>query len=122
VGNLSSKNSSRLKRQQRVRRKIRGSSERPRLNVFKSSKHIHAQLIDDEKGVTLLAVSTITPSLKSGFKYSGNIDAAKAVGSELAKLALKNDITTIVFDRNGFLYHGRVRALAEAAREQGLSF
>lgn len=117
-----SKNDARLKRQIRVRKKVRGSSERPRLNVFRSSRHIHAQIIDDVSGRTLVAVSTITPEIKSGLEYSGNIDAAKKVGAAIAQKALESGINTVVFDRNGFLYHGRVKALADAARENGLSF
>ena len=117
-----SKNDARLKRQVRVRKKVRGSNERPRLNVFRSSRHIHAQIIDDTTGRTLVAVSTITPEIKSGLEYSGNIEAAKKVGAAIAKKALENDIKSVVFDRNGFLYHGRVKALADAARENGLSF
>lgn len=117
-----SKNDARLKRQVRVRKKVKGSTERPRLNVFRSSRHIHAQIIDDVTGRTLVAVSTITPEIKAGLEYSGNIEAAKKVGAAIALKALENDIKTVVFDRNGFLYHGRVKALADAARENGLSF
>jgi large subunit ribosomal protein L18 len=122
VSKNTSKNDARLKRQIRVRKKVRGSSERPRLNVFRSSRHIHAQIIDDVSGRTLVAVSTITPEIKSGLEYSGNIDAAKKVGAAIAQKALESGINTVVFDRNGFLYHGRVKALADAARENGLSF
>jgi large subunit ribosomal protein L18 len=122
VSPSASKNSARIKRQTRVRKKVTGSTERPRLNVFKSARHIHAQIIDDTKGVTLVAASTVCESVKSGLKYTGNIDAAKMVGAEIARKALASNITTVVFDRNGFLYHGRVKALAEAARENGLVF
>ncbi len=117
-----SKNDARLKRKVRVRKKVRGNTERPRLNVFRSSRHIHAQIIDDVTGRTLVAVSTISPELKADLEYSGNIEAAKKVGAAIAIKALESDIKSVVFDRNGFLYHGRVKALADAARENGLSF
>jgi len=122
VSNNTSKNDARLKRKVRVRKKVKGTPERPRLNVFKSSRHIHAQIIDDTKGVTLLAVSSISPDLKSDIVYTGNIEAAKKVGAAIAKKALDKNIVSVVFDRNGFLYHGRIKALADAARENGLSF
>lgn len=122
MSNKTSKNDARLKRQVRVRKKIKGTSERPRLNVFKSSKHIHAQIIDDNTGVTLVAASTISPDVKSDLLYSGNIEAAKKVGAAIAKKAIDKNIVSVVFDRNGFLYHGRIKALADAARENGLSF
>jgi large subunit ribosomal protein L18 len=122
VSNKTSKNDARLKRQIRVRKKVRGTIERPRLNVFKSSRHMHAQIIDDITGVTLVAASTISPDVKSDLVYSGNIDAAKKVGAAIAKKAIEKNIVSVVFDRNGFLYHGRVKALADAARENGLSF
>lgn len=122
MSNKTSKNDARLKRQVRVRKKIKGTTERPRLNVFRSSRHIHAQIIDDITGNTLVSASTISPEVKSDLEYSGNIEAAKKVGAEIAKKALQNNINTVVFDRNGFLYHGRIKALAEAARENGLSF
>lgn len=122
MSNTTSKNDARLKRQIRVRKKIKGTAERPRLNVFRSSRHIHAQIIDDVNGVTLVAASSISPDVKADLVYSGNIDAAKKVGAAVAKKALEKNITTVVFDRNGFLYHGRVKALADSARENGLIF
>ena len=122
MSNKTSKNDARLKRQIRVRKKVKGTTERPRLNVFKSSKHIHAQIIDDISGVTLVAASTISPDIKSDLAYSGNVDAAKKVGAAIARKAIEKNIVSVVFDRNGFLYHGRVKALADAARENGLSF
>jgi len=122
VSNKTSKNDARLKRQVRVRKKVKGTTERPRLNVFKSSRHIHVQIIDDIKGVTLVAVSSISPDLKSDIEYTGNIEAAKKVGAAIAKKAIDKNIVSVVFDRNGFLYHGRIKALADAARENGLSF
>lgn len=122
MSNKTSKNDARLKRQIRVRKKIKGTTERPRLNVFKSSRHIHAQLIDDINGITLAAASTISPDVKDGLVYSGNVEAAKKVGAAIAKRAIEKNISSVVFDRNGFLYHGRIKALADAARENGLSF
>ncbi len=109
---------SRLKRQARVRKKIRGTSECPRLSVFRSAKHIYAQIIDDVTGKTLVATSTLASDVEA--PYSGNVGAAKAVGSSIAKKALAQDINNVVFDRNGFLYQGRIQALADAAREAGL--
>lgn len=111
----------RLKRQVRVRKKVRGTAERPRLNVFKSARHIYAQLIDDTKGVTLAATSTLTPGAES-LSCTGNVNAAVYVGKDIARLAIEKGITSVVFDRNGFLYHGRIKALADAAREAGLLF
>jgi large subunit ribosomal protein L18 len=122
LSSLDQKKAARIKRQVRVRKKIRGSSARPRLNVFKSARHIYAQLIDDTTGQTLVAVSTVMGELSAGLKYTGNIEAARKVGAAVAKLALDKDIKAVVFDRNGFLYHGRVKALAESARENGLTF
>ena len=108
----------RLKRQARVRKKIRGTSECPRLSVFRSAKHIYAQIIEDTTGRTLVAASTLGSDVD--VKSCGNIEAAKAVGSAIAKKALDQNISQVVFDRNGFLYQGRVQALADAAREAGL--
>ena len=112
----------RQKRQVRVRRKVRGSQERPRLCVFRSSKHIYAQIIEDISGTTLVSVSTVAKSVAGDLKSCGNVDAAKLVGKQIAEQALAKNITQVIFDRNGFLYHGRVKALADAAREAGLSF
>lgn len=118
----SQKSLSRLKRKIRVRKKITGVSDRPRLNIFKSAKHIYAQLIDDTSGTTLASASTLLEAVNVDLNYTGNIEAAKKVGASIAKVALGKGITSVVFDRNGFLYHGRVKALADAARENGLSF
>ena len=112
----------RLKRKKRIRKKISGSPERPRLSVFRSSKHIYAQLIDDDNGVTLVAISTLRPDVRQQEKVKGKIEEAKRVGKMIADEAKAKGITEVVFDRNGFLYHGRVRALATAAREAGLEF
>ena len=112
----------RQKRQVRVRRKVSGSQERPRLCVFRSAKHIYAQIIEDTTGTTLVAASTVVKGSSGDLKSSGNVEAAKLVGKQIAEQALAKNITQVVFDRNGFLYHGRVKALADAAREAGLSF
>ena len=112
----------RLKRQVRVRRKVRGTAERPRLCIFRSARHIYAQIIEDSTGRTLVAASTQNGEVAEGQKATGNVQAAKAVGAARAQKALAQDINQVVFDRNGFLYHGRVKALADAAREAGLSF
>lgn len=112
----------RLKRKARVRRKVLGAPACPRLCVFRSAKHIYAQIIDDTTGKTLAAVSTLNQDVAKGVKSSGNVEAAKAVGKSIAEKALGNDIKKVVFDRNGFLYHGRVKALADGAREAGLLF
>ena len=122
MSSLVQKKEARLKRQVRVRKKVRGTAQRPRLNVFKSARHIYAQLIDDAAGTTLATVSTVMTDVSADIKYTGNIEAAGKVGAEIARRALAKDITAVVFDRNGFLYHGRVKALAEAARENGLTF
>jgi len=112
----------RAKRKTRVRRKILGTSERPRLNVFRSARHIYAQLINDENGRTLVAASTRTPALKDKIQGVKKAEAAKLVGLFVGQRAKDQGITQVVFDRNGFLYHGRVRALSEGAREAGLEF
>lgn len=109
------------RRHMRVRRKVSGTAERPRLAVFRSLRHIYAQLIDDVKGETLLSVSTMSPDFDKG-KYGGNIEAAKAVGTLLAQKAKEKSVETVVFDRGGRQFHGRVKALADAAREAGLKF
>ena len=112
-------NKARIKRHLRVRNKISGTPERPRLNVFRSAKHIYAQLIDDVNGVTLVSAS----SLEKGFEGNGgNKEGAKKVGELIAKKAAENGIENVVFDRSGYLYHGRVMELAEGARECGLKF
>ncbi len=114
------KNKARKKRQLRIRKRVIGSAVRPRLNVFRSSKHIYAQLIDDANGVTLAAASSLDKEL--GLKNGANVEAATAVGSLIAKKAQEKGLTEVVFDRGGYLYHGRIKALAEAAREAGLQF
>ncbi|REK62839.1 MULTISPECIES: 50S ribosomal protein L18 [Cohnella] len=116
------KNKARLKRHLRVRKKISGTAERPRLSVFRSSKHIYAQLIDDVKGVTLASASTLDKELASQIKNGGNVESAAKVGELIAKRAKEKGYERVVFDRGGYLYHGRIQALADAAREAGLQF
>lgn len=110
------------KRHQTIRLKVSGTAEFPRLAVYRSTKHIYAQLIDDENRVTLASASSNDKELKEQLKHGGNIEAAKVVGAEIAKKAKAKGIECVVFDRGGFLYHGRVAALADAAREAGLMF
>ncbi|MBR7164465.1 MAG: 50S ribosomal protein L18 [Clostridia bacterium] len=113
-------NVARLRRHKRVRKLISGTAERPRLNVFRSLKHIYAQIIDDTKGITLVSASTLDKELKES--YGGNKDAARAVGKLVAQRAIDAGIKSVVFDRGGYIYHGRVQELAEGAREGGLEF
>ncbi|MEB3286591.1 MAG: 50S ribosomal protein L18 [Vampirovibrionales bacterium] len=110
------------KRHQRIRRKLAGTQQSPRLAVHRSGKHIYAQLIDDSTASTIAAASTLDKDLREGLKSGANIDAARRVGELVAQRALKAGVNDVVFDRGGYLYHGRVAALAEAAREAGLNF
>ena len=110
------------RRKNRVRKKVNGNPACPRLNVFRSNKHMYAQIIDDVSGRTRVAASTRSPELKGKLKGTGNREAAKQVGLLVAQQCLAQQITRVVFDRNGFLYHGRVKALADSAREGGLKF
>ncbi|MBR4546193.1 MAG: 50S ribosomal protein L18 [Oscillibacter sp.] len=112
-------NAQRMKRHKRIRAKISGTAEMPRLNVFRSEANIYAQVIDDSKGMTLVSASSLDKEIEG---YGGNKTAAEAVGKLVAKRALDKGIETVVFDRGGYLYHGRVKALAEGAREGGLKF
>lgn len=112
----------RKERHKRVRKKVKGTNERPRLAVFKSSSHIYAQLIDDQKAFTITSASTLDPVFKQKMASTGNIPAAKLVGTILAERAREKGIEKIVFDRGGFIYHGRIKALAESFRESGLKF
>ncbi|EFV01441.1 ribosomal protein L18 [Pseudoramibacter alactolyticus ATCC 23263] len=116
------KNKVRLSRHKRVRRKISGTAERPRLCVFRSNKHIYAQVIDDVAGNTLVASSTLDAEVKEAISHGSDKAAAKAVGASVAKKALDAGINDVVFDRGGYIYTGRVKELAEAAREAGLKF
>jgi large subunit ribosomal protein L18 len=111
-----------LRRRHHVRRQVRGSAERPRLTVFRSSKHIYAQLIDDEQGLTLAEASSRTKEVRGNMTYGGNKNAATVVGKKLADVAKAKGITKVCFDRGHYRYHGRVKALADGAREGGLQF
>ncbi len=113
------KKAARIRRHQRVRKNISGTAEKPRLNVFRSANHIYAQIIDDVKGVTLVAASSVDKDFKG---YGGNVEGAKEVGKKVAEKAQAAGIKNVVFDRGGYVYHGRVAALAEGAREGGLEF
>ena len=112
----------RIKRTKSIRKSITGTSERPRLSVFRSATNIYAQIIDDSTGSTLAAASTLSKGLKGKVKKGGNVEAAAKVGELISSLAKKKKVTKVAFDRNGFLYHGRVKALADAARDGGLEF
>ncbi|MFC3885308.1 50S ribosomal protein L18 [Bacillus songklensis] len=114
------KNAVRKKRHARVRAKLSGTAVRPRLNVYRSNKHIYAQIIDDVNSVTIASASTMDKELS--FEGTGNVDAAQKVGELVAKRAIEKGVKEVVFDRGGYLYHGRVKALADAAREAGLQF
>ncbi|KAF2957590.1 50S ribosomal protein L18 [Thermotoga sp. Ku-13t] len=116
------RNLKRIRRHLRIRKKIKGTPERPRLAVFRSEKHIYAQIIDDTKGHTLVAASTLDKELRGKLVKTYNVEAAKEVGRLIAQRALSLGIKKVVFDRGGFKYHGRIRALADAAREAGLEF
>ncbi|MBI2149524.1 MAG: 50S ribosomal protein L18 [Acidobacteria bacterium] len=115
-------NEVRLRIHRRIRKRLSGSTARPRLAVFRSNKHIYAQIIDDAKGATLIAASTRDADARQDLKNGGNVAAAKAVGKLVAARARAKGIEAVLFDRGGYLYHGRVKALAEAAREAGLKF
>ncbi len=119
---MNPKLAARLKRRQRIRRKISGSEARPRLSVFRSTRHIYAQIIDDGKGQTLVAASTLSAEIKDKLGGLKKADAAKEVGKLLAAKAREKGIARVVFDRNGFIYHGRVKAVADSCRENGLEF
>jgi large subunit ribosomal protein L18 len=112
----------RERRKLRIRRKVNGSSERPRLSVFRSSRHIYAQVVDDVSGNTLAFASTLSKDLRGMLESDNKVEAAKTVGALIAKICKSKKIDRVVFDRNGYLYHGRVSALAQAAREAGLEF
>jgi large subunit ribosomal protein L18 len=117
-----SKNEIRERVHSRIRKTLKGTSERPRLAVFRSTAHIYAQVIDDTKGVTLVAASSTEKADAGKWGAGGNVAAAKAIGKRVAERAKENGISKVVFDRGGYIYHGRVKALAEAAREAGLEF
>ncbi|MCY3023772.1 MAG: 50S ribosomal protein L18 [Planctomycetota bacterium] len=117
-----SRSDRRERRHERVRRRVTGTAERPRLCVFRSSKHIYGQLVDDVRGQTLLTVSTLSKELSEQLKTGANKAAARAVGKLIAQKAKEKNVTKVVFDRGGYLYHGRVKELADGAREGGLKF
>jgi large subunit ribosomal protein L18 len=112
----------RRRRHKRIRKKIFGTTNRPRLVVFRSLRHIYAQIIDDVKGTILLSASTLSKEVREKINYGGNVEAARVVGGLIAKKARRKRIKKVVFDRGGYSYHGRVQALAQAAREKGLKF
>jgi large subunit ribosomal protein L18 len=118
--NAQGRRAARVRRHTRVRKNVRGTAEKPRLSVFRSSRHIYAQVIDDVGRRTLAAASTLDPDLRG--TYGGNVEAAKKVGALLARRAQGAGVTSVVFDRGGFKFHGRVRALADTARDEGLQF
>jgi len=112
----------RLKRKKRIRRKVEGVESRPRLTVFRSDKHIYAQIVNDKTGATLVCASTLSPEYREMQPVKGKINAAKRVGELVAAKAIEKGIARVVFDRSGFIYHGRIQALADAARQKGLDF
>jgi len=116
------KNERRKKRHLRMRNKVQGTPDRPRLNVYKSSKHMYAQIIDDMAGKTIISASTLNKELQKDLESTGNKEAARKVGKKVAELAKEKGIETVIFDRGGYIYHGRVKELAEGAREAGLKF
>jgi len=117
-----SRSVARVKRHLRIRNRIKGTESVPRLAVFRSNMHIYAQVIDDDKGVTLAAASTVEKEIAGALKSTSNKEAAAVIGTAVAKKAVAAGITTVVFDRGGYIYHGKVQALADAAREAGLQF
>lgn len=112
----------RIKKHNRMRNRFSGTPERPRLAVFRSNNHMYAQIIDDTVGKTLVAASTLSKDVKDGLEKTNDVAAAAKLGTVIAKLALEKGITAVVFDRGGFIYHGKIQALADAAREAGLNF
>ncbi len=122
MGSLNFKKKARLKRKKRIRKNLVGTQERPRLSVFRSSKHIYAQVVDDTHGHTLVAASSMEKVVKEQPKFENKVAVASFVGKLLGERAIKKGISKVVFDRNGFLYHGRVKAVSDGARETGLDF
>lgn len=122
MGRTSERDVARNRRKAHIRKKVRGDAERPRLCVFRSTNHVYAQIIDDVRGHTLVAASTLSPELKEHTGHGGNVTAAREVGLLVAKKAIEAGVTAVCFDRNGYLYHGCVKALADGAREGGLNF
>lgn len=122
MGRIEDKKRTRQARRKRIRGRIHGTSEKPRLSVFRSARHIYAQIVDDELGLVLTSASTMDTQIREGLKNTGNMDAAREVGKLLADRAVTRKVEKVAFDRGGFKFHGRVKALAEAAREGGLKF
>jgi len=122
MGTLELKRQTRLKRKKRIRKKITGTTEQPRLCVFRSAKHIYAQVVDDSTGRTLASAASVENAIKSQPDLKGKIAVATLVGKAVGERAIKKGVAKVVFDRNGFLYHGRVKAVSDGAREAGLSF
>ncbi len=120
MSNTNPRTVARIKRQARIRKKIKGTSERPRLSIFRSARHVYAQIVDDSQGATLVTASSVEKVFKEQAKFENKKAAAAYVGKMIAQRALDKGIKKVVFDRNGFLYHGRVRALSDGAREGGL--
>ena len=120
--NMNPRELARLKRKKRIRKNIEGTQERPRLCVFRSDKHIYAQVIQDDQGITLVSASTLSPEYREMEKPAGKVEAAKRVGELIARKAKEKGISKVVFDRSGYIYHGRIQALADAARQAGLDF
>ncbi len=122
MGQKNTRETARQKRKSRIRKRVFGTEQRPRLSVFRSAKHIYAQIVVDSTGSTILAASTMSPEIRGAVGELKKCDVAKKVGELIGRKAAEKNITTVVFDRNGFLYHGRIKALADGARESGLEF
>ncbi len=122
MADMDTRRAMRLKRKKRIRKHLSGTTERPRLSVFRSSKHIYAQVIDDTKGQTIISASTVEKQVRQGENPENKIAAAAEIGKQVAKRAMDKGIVSVVFDRNGYKYHGRVKALSDSARETGLDF
>ena len=122
MSSMNIRQQARLKRKKRIRKKIHGTPQRPRLSVFRSARHIYVQIVDDSAGRTLTSASTLDKEVKNGPEFENKVAAANFVGQLIGKRALDNGIKEVVFDRNGFLYHGRVKSVSEGAREAGLIF
>ncbi len=122
MGSIQKREAMRIKRKKRIRQKVEGTPQRPRLTVFRSSRHIYAQIIDDSCGQTLAAASTMEKEIRDRGKSGNKVAAAGEIGKLIAQRASSKGITTVVFDRNGYMYHGRVRAVSEEARKNGLDF
>lgn len=122
MGSLNLRKKARLKRKRSIRKRLSGTGQRPRLCVFRSSKHIYAQIVDDISGSTLAAASTVEKDVKEQSGFANKVEAANFIGERVAKRAIEKGIKQVVFDRNGFLYHGRVKALSDGARKAGLEF